>query len=78
MKPEWLMVFYKFFGLHIVFKAKINVIMLELKIGQQMELQRIILYFDSLDATNILMRDSSIVHLLRDTIEETRDLLFRG
>ena len=68
--------FYKSLRLHTVVEAEIFAIMLGLKMGQRMGLQRILLYSDSLDAINILMRDSPIDHPLKDIIGETRDLLF--
>ncbi|KAK4268556.1 hypothetical protein QN277_025198 [Acacia crassicarpa] len=47
-----------------------------LKIGHQMGLKKVLVYSDSLDAINILMRDCPMNHPLRNIIGETRDLLF--
>ena len=76
-QEEWLIGFYKPLGLLSVIEAKIYAIMIGLQIGLHMGLQRIVIYSDSLDAVNILMKDCPTDHPLRDIIGETRDLLFR-
>ncbi|KAK4266635.1 hypothetical protein QN277_027525 [Acacia crassicarpa] len=73
---EWLMEFCKSLGQHSVIEAEIQAIMLGLKMGHQMGLQKVLIYSDSLNAISILMRDCPMDHPLRNIIGETRDLLF--
>ncbi|KAK4272272.1 hypothetical protein QN277_020854 [Acacia crassicarpa] len=74
---EWLMGYHKTLGLRSIIEAEIYAILLGFQIGLQMNFQRIVIYSDSLDAINILMRDSPPNHPLKDIIGEARDLLFR-
>ena len=75
---HWLMGFCKSLGVHSVIEAELIAILLGLKLAYQMGLQKILLYSDSLDVVNILMRDCCDEdHPLRDIVGEIRDLLFR-
>ncbi|KAK4260567.1 hypothetical protein QN277_003663 [Acacia crassicarpa] len=77
-RGHWLMGFYKALGLQTVIEAELYAIMLRLTMAQQLGLQQILLYLDSLDVVNILMRDCCYAdHPLRDIIGNIRDLLFR-
>ena len=58
--------------------AELYAIELGLKMAHRMGFQQILLYSDSLDALNMLMRDGVYAdHPLRDIIGNIRDLLFR-
>ena len=75
---SWLIGFCKSLGLHSVIEAELYAILLGLKLGHQMGFRKILLYSDSLDAVNVLMRDSCHEdHPLRAVIREIRDLLFQ-
>ncbi|KAK4258405.1 hypothetical protein QN277_007860 [Acacia crassicarpa] len=48
-----------------------------LKVGRQMGFHKILLYSDSLEAVNSLMRDCCIDHPFRNIIAATRDLIYQ-
>ncbi|KAK4266867.1 hypothetical protein QN277_023732 [Acacia crassicarpa] len=74
---HWLMGFCKSLDAHTVIEAKLHAIMLGLRVGHHMGLRKILLYSDSLDTVNILMRDCCYVdHPLKEIIKEIRDLLY--
>ena len=75
---QWIMGFCKSLGLQTIIEAELYAIMLGLRMAQKLGLQQIMLYSDSLDAINIIMRDCCYDdHPLRDIIGDIRDLLFQ-
>ncbi|KAK4284805.1 hypothetical protein QN277_001587 [Acacia crassicarpa] len=74
---HWLMGFYKSLGISSVTEAEIHAIMTGLTVARHMGLQRAILYSDSLDAINTIMRNHYADHPFRDTIREIRDFLLQ-
>lgn len=72
---QWLMGFHRFLGLSSVLEAELYAIHTGLIVAKQCDFHKVVIYTDSLEAFNCLMRDSLSDHPLRDLIVDTRDLL---